>query len=97
MQRQQTRSPVKFIYLFGVLRCFQNCTGHTMTGSFVGRENPYIQLIKVPHCKLPTNGKQLPAFPLEVGREANPDLRDGRRDCYHIYDIDRNFQMFMHA
>ena len=31
------------------------------------RGNQYIQLVKVLYCKLQTNGKQLPAFPLEVG------------------------------
>ena len=34
-------------------------------------------------CKLPTNGKQLPAFPLETVRGSNPGLRGGRRECYH--------------
>ena len=38
-----------------------------MSGSFMGRGNQYIQLVKVLYCKLPANGKQLPAFPLEVG------------------------------
>ena len=33
--------------------------------SWKGRGNQYIQLVKVLYCKLPTNGKQLPAFPLE--------------------------------
>ena len=55
------------IYLFGVLCRFQHCTGHITTGSWKGRGNQYIQLVKVLYCKLPTNGKQLPAFPLEVG------------------------------
>ena len=55
-----------FIYLFGGLRCFQHCTGHITTGSWKGRGNQYIQLVKVLYCKLPTNGKQLPAFPLEA-------------------------------
>ena len=50
----------------GVLRRFQYCTGHITTGSKKGRGNQYIQLVKVLYCKLPTNGKQLPAFPLEV-------------------------------
>ena len=49
-----------------VLRPFQHCTGHIMTSSFMGRGNQYIQLVMVLYCKLPTNGKQLPAFPLEV-------------------------------
>ena len=37
-----------------------------MMGSLMGRGNQYIQLVKVLYFKLPTNGKQLPAFPLEV-------------------------------
>ena len=37
-----------------------------MTGSFTGRGNQYIQLVKVLYCKLPTSGKQLPAFPHKV-------------------------------
>ena len=55
------------ICLFFVLGHFQHCTGHITTGSWEGRGNQYIQLVKVLYCKLPTNGKQLPAFPLEVG------------------------------
>ena len=43
-----------------------------MTGSWKGRGNQYIQLIKVLYCKLPTNDKQLPAFPLEVGPGTKP-------------------------
>ena len=37
-----------------------------MTGSWKGRGNQYLHLVKGLYCKLPTNGKQLPAFPLEV-------------------------------
>ena len=55
-----------FIYLFGVLCCFQHCTGHITTGSWKGRGNQYIEFVRVLYCKLPTNGKQLPAFPLEA-------------------------------
>ena len=60
------------IYLFGVLCCFQHYTGHITTGSWKGRGNQYIQLVKVLYCKLLTNGKQLPAFPLEVGPGTEP-------------------------
>ena len=35
------------IYLFGILRHFQHCTGHITTGSWKGRGNQYIQLVKV--------------------------------------------------
>ena len=55
-----------FIYLFGVLSRFQHCTGHVTTGSWNGRGNQYIQFVRVLYCKLLTNDKQLPAFPLEV-------------------------------
>ena len=37
-----------------------------MMGSWKGRGNQYIQFARVLYCKLPTNGKQLPAFPLEA-------------------------------
>ena len=40
-----------------------HCTSQIMTGSFGGRGNQYIQLVKVLHCKLPTIGKQLSVFP----------------------------------
>ena len=55
-----------FIYLLRVLRYFQHCTGHITTGSWKGRGNQYIQFVRVLYCKLPTDGKQLPAFPLEA-------------------------------
>ena len=69
--------------LFGVLRRFQHCTGHITTGSWKGRGNQYIEFARVVHCKLPTNGKQLPAFPLEPVRGSNPGIRGGRQECYH--------------
>ena len=64
----------QFVYLFGVLHRFQHCTGHITTGSWKGRGNQYIQFVRVLYCKLPTNGKQLPAFPLEtvLGTEPRP-------------------------
>ena len=36
-----------------------------MTDSWKGRGNQYFQFVRVLYCKLPTNGKQLPAFLLE--------------------------------
>ena len=45
---------------------------HIRTGSWKGRGNQYIQLIKVLYCKLLTNGKQLPGFPLEAGPGIEP-------------------------
>ena len=69
-----------FIYLLGVLRRFQHCTGHITTGSWKGRGNQYIQFVRVLYCKLPTNGKQLPAFPLEAvpGIEPRPQRWEAR-------------------
>ena len=51
-----------------------------MTGSWKDRGNQYIQLIKVLYCKLPTNGKQLPAFPLKAmrGTEPRPERWEAR-------------------
>ena len=49
--------------LFGLnVMHFQHCTGHIMTGSFVGRGHQY----KVLYCKLPTISKKLPSFPHKV-------------------------------
>ena len=41
-------------------------------GSWKGSGNQYIQLVKVLYCKLSTNGKQLPASPLEVRMGTKP-------------------------
>ena len=45
-----------------------------------GRGNQYIQFVRVLYCKLPTNGKQLPAFPLEAvpGTEPQPQRWEAR-------------------
>ena len=69
-----------FIYLFMVLRRFQHCTGHITTGSWKGRGNQYIQFVRVLYCKVPTNGKQLPAFPHEAmpGIELRPQRWEAR-------------------
>ena len=68
------------IHLFGVLCRFQHCTGHIMTGSWKGRGNQYIQFVRVPYCKLPTNSKQLPAFRLKAmpGTEPRPQKWEAR-------------------
>ena len=70
----QFQFSTRSLYLFGVLRRFQHCTGHITTGSWKGRGNQYIQFARVLYCKLPTNGKQLPAFPLTAmtGIEPRP-------------------------
>ena len=55
-----------FIYLFRTLCHFQHCTGHMTTGSYGGRGNQYIQLVRALYCKLLTIGKQLSTFPHNV-------------------------------
>ena len=62
-----------FIYLFiwGFYVAF-----NTVQGSWKGRGNQYIQFVRVLYCKVPTNCKQLPAFPLEAVRE--PESRPQR-------------------
>ena len=57
-----------FLLFIGVVTLLStHCTGHIMTSSFMGSGNQYMQLAKVLFCKLQTNSRQLPAFPLEVG------------------------------
>ena len=60
------------VCVFGVLRRFQHCTGHITTGSWKGRGNQYIEFARVVYCKLPTNGKQLPDFPLKAMTGIDP-------------------------
>ena len=69
-----------YFFLFGVLCRFQYYTGHSSMGSWKGRGNQYIQFVRVLYCTLPTNGKQLPAFPLEavLGTEPWPQRWEGR-------------------
>ena len=56
---------IEYIYL-GFYVAFNTVQVIFMTGNWKGRGNQYIQLVKVLYCKLPSNGKQLPAFPLEA-------------------------------
>ena len=52
-------------------------------GSWKDRGNQYIQLVKVLYCKLLTNASNYQLSHLRLGWEANPNLRGGRRECYH--------------
>ena len=91
-----------FIYLFGVLRRFQHCTGHITTGSWKGRGNQYIEFARVLYCKLPTNGKQLPAFPHKAltGIEPRPQRWEVRvlplchRGPYYLYKFAKKNNKF---
>ena len=49
-------------------------------GTWKGRGNQYIQFVRFLYCKLLTNGKQLPAFPLEAlpGTEPRPQRWEAR-------------------
>ena len=59
---------------------FWSWTGHITTGSWKGRGNQYIEFARVLYCKLPTNGKQLPAFPHKAftGIEPRPQRWEAR-------------------
>ena len=56
-------------------------------GSWKGRENQYIQLVKVLYYKLPSNSKQLPVAPFEAvpGIEPWPQRWEARvlPLCHH--------------
>ena len=54
-----------FIYFIG-LHHAKYLISFIVTDSQKGGGNQYIQLVKVLHCKLLINGKQLPAFTLKV-------------------------------
>ena len=58
-----TCSVVKLLYF---VLPGQLILGHITTGSFVGRANQYIQLVKVLYCKWLAIRKQLPTFPNKV-------------------------------
>ena len=79
-ERDTKNTLVHLFYLFGVLHRFQHCTGHITMGSWKGRGNQYIEFVRVLYCKLLTNGKELPAFPLEAvpGIEPRPQRWEAR-------------------
>ena len=63
-------------------------------GSWKGRANQYIEFVRVLYCKLPTNGKQLPAFPLEAmaGIEPRPQRWEAR-----VLPVNENkYEMYHH-
>ena len=75
-------------FLFGFLRHFQHFTGYITMGSFVGRGNQYIQLVKVLYCILPTSGKQLATLPHKVqGLNSQPQRWEAsmRQVCKYVY------------
>ena len=77
--RHQDTTVISLLPVGFFLRRFQHCTGHITTGSWKGRGNQYIQFVRVLY-KLPTNSKQLPAFPLEAvtGIEPQPQRWEAR-------------------
>ena len=60
-----------FIYVVFYIMPRIFCIFYIVTCSSEGRGNQNIQLINILYCKLPTNSKQLPAFPLQLGPEFN--------------------------
>ena len=87
LDNQKGPGQVTVYCLFGVLCRFQHCTGHITMGRWKGRGNQCIQFVRLLYCKLPTNGKQLPAFPLEAvpGIEPRPQRWEARvlPLCHH--------------
>ena len=59
-------------------------------GSWKGRGNQYIQLVKVLSCKLPTNSKQLPAFSLEARSGTEPRPQRWQASFQYIENINTN-------
>ena len=83
--------------LFVVLRRFQHCTGHITTGSWKGRGNQYIEFARVVYCKLPTNGKQLPAFPLKAVTGIEPPTSEVRGESVTTlppWPLTKNFYLY---
>ena len=70
----QSMHPVDTIFLFiwVLMSLSTHCIGHIIMGSWKGRGNQYIQLVKFLYCKLLTNGKQLPASQHEVRPGTEP-------------------------
>ena len=60
-----------------------------MTGSWKGRGNQYIQFARVVYCKLLTNGKQLPAFPLKAvtGIEPRPQRWEATKNLRPVLGL----------
>ena len=57
--------PLKLICWFSRVGCL--CLhSWLVSGSFMGKENQYIQLVKGLYCKMLTIGKQLPTFPHRI-------------------------------
>ena len=78
------------IYLFGILCHFQHSTCHITTGSFVGRGNQYIHLIKALYCKLVNFGNKLPTFPHKVrGLNRRPQRWDSSVLPLHQRDVNK--------
>ena len=75
-----------YIYLFGVLRHFQHCTGHITTGSWKGRGNQYIQLARVVYCNGRPKASNYQLSHLRLSRGLNPGLRGVRRRKLIIFN-----------
>ena len=82
---ENKKNKVPHVFILGFMSLFN--TVQVTTGSWKGRGNQYIQFVRVLYCKLPTNSKQLPAFPLEATLGPNHSLRGGRRECYHSVTV----------
>ena len=64
-------------------------------GSWEGRGNQYIQLVKVLYFKLLTNGKQLPALPLEVRLGTEPRSHSWKARVLPLCNRGPQFQVIL--
>ena len=74
---------ILFIYLFGVLRHFQHCTGHITRVVGRAEETSIYSLLGfcTVNCRPTASNYQLSHLRPCWG--SNPGLRGGRRECYH--------------
>ena len=63
---QGISTPLHAFLCLGFYVTFNTVQVISQQGSFMGRGNQYIQLVKVLNCKLPTISKQLPTFQHKV-------------------------------
>ena len=84
----ETKPFIHFFIYLGFYVAFN--TVQVITGSWKGRGNQYKQFIRVLYCKLPTNGKHLPAFPLEAVPRTKPQPQRWEARVLPLLHLDMN-------
>ena len=79
--------------LLNVLHYALYLISYIVLGSWKGRRNHYIELVRVLNCKLLTNSKQLPTW--GQGRIRNTDRRGGNQVCYHCATLAPLYQLLV--